>query len=614
MTKTAASSATDGRRAAARARVVEKLKEARRGNFLAFLDLCGYARDSSSSKPIKLDLAQAHIDMALEMSDHMRCRNCGKYHYQETDYMVPSADVKSRDKDDEGDEYRVVAVTCPHCGMRDCAGRRLVGEEACKGLGKTEIALHAVAFYIGLAIFRGKSPIWMMVGANDDEAKEKLSLLLSIMQRPQFTTIFGDGADVTCRQSAKQIKLTKTGRIVATSHGIMGVPPGHHVDGIMIDDVVNINSSFMKPKLIPQVANKVAQVLDSVKPWSVVLYLTNALREGDATSKLRKTASRSSKRWIWARRPSGGPPNFESPWPKGLPPSMLRDRHTQNERSYQRGYMLLEIADDEVAFKNISYWVMSSDVPPEIDHPEAYCRVVGGTPRELGWPTVVACDPGFSGVEGDTKNRSHSGFVVGGRNPKDGSIYVWESHLQMLPPNKLRPTLKQLCLDYATMVMGLESGAAQKDYVDSFVQDGYEVYPYFPAEMGGNKAMRKFTLASDVNDGVVLLRGKFVKSDKGEWEVEAHHNQTKLNDSMTLYPTEVRDDLDALEILRNTIFKVYGPASRTEIADERVKTELSSEAQWIMETGREKPPETRSLNRMFEDDYSPGVGNRIPGY
>ena len=533
----------------------ELAEQARQGDFSAYLRLNGYPVAGGEALEHHLENGKADQEIDAALSSDLICQSCGKYHLQNTRKVLAG---------------NPAPITCPHCHHPDCAGPRRKVINGMRGLSKSEKSFHNVAFRIGLAVYRDESCEWIAIGANRDEAYERIDSIWTIMERPAHLAIFGSAAVPLLSSSKSTIRLPKRRRPVLRGYGIMGVPPGHHVDGILLDDVVNMNNTMVNPSMIDKVKGKYTEVISKFyRPGgtTVIIFIGTPWRPTDLNAMLRTHAKRNPDTWIYWEKWAGGPEdNFVSPIPNRMSPRDLREDWELDARAYERGMMGKEIGDDEIAFREPSYWVNTAARRPPMT--ETMMKAIQGFPQMAGdgtvmasgeWEKIIALDAGFTGAEGQTKGRSKTGLVVLAYHFPTSTIWVLYAREEFWAPEEVKPFVCDIAQQFGTKKLVMEIGGELVETVTAYRDLGFEVFTYNPTRMG-SKVMRKFPVAEDWNNGQILLRGypTFVGSGKDRIELRPVSRQSDLREAAMAFPAETRDILDALEIGVRELWKQYG--------------------------------------------------------
>jgi hypothetical protein len=589
-------------------------RAARAGNFYSYLRIAGHQGHSSARLMFSTTKLHQHI-VETAMADLM-CRRCKKFHMQDNTFFLL-----------RGGHYQPTAVTCPNCGLENCAGPRRHAVEAPRGSGKSELVDCADAFRFGLSIARGRPIQGMLIGANQDEARKRLGFVKAKMQTAGHGVIFPEAiASARSRAGTVAIKGGK-GLEVYTGYGILGIPPGHHVDRFRADDVCNQNNTLLKPAEMIKVWEKWANVAEnSLQPWSVIDYQTTPWRAGDTTSKLRTFASANrtvvmdsplrielleGNEWLWLAFAAGGAPDFASHWPEKHTPEELRRLYSLDPRAYERAYMMREIADAEIAFRDIQFFwqkpkdyrtISAAALAQLLRLPSVPCH-----PRELPWPKMVGYDPAFSGS--DKPGHSKHGFSVVMLDPEKPLAYVVYANEQYMAPEDVKEELLRLCANYGTMDVAIEDTGVVEELKQYLTSRGLNIYPYSPGgkTFGGSKEFRKSPVAEAVNDGRLLLRGqaKIVESGSGIIGIGPQKFQEPLYDAMRIFPAEKRDILDALEIAVRMLWLLYGqyPVAKTSRAEAKSYIDRFTEdveKMYLPEPEKQESDE----RRIFEEEFA----------
>ncbi len=535
---------------------------ARRGDFAAYIRLNGF--DASGKR---LVVAECHKRLMAHYSSDLTCTNCGASHCQDASRQGPDAEL--------------LPVTCPACGQENCAGPRNLHVEGPRGSGKTAFAQLWLAFRLGLDLYHDIRPQALIIGANADEAAIRCVAVAMIMRRKRHTACFGKKATPLAKHPKRNIVFKSKEPALVFAYGILGVPPGMHVDYIWLDDICNQNNTMLKPSMMKKITEKYTNVVaESDLPWSVTNFIGTPWRTGDLNSFLRKFANARPESWRRLTITSGGPddkPPFWSFWPERFSPRTLEEKYDLDPRAYRRAFMMQEVLDEEIVFKNIHFYVQDSPDRPLTQSQKA---VIGRSPilrvkpHETKWPRILALDPGFTGAESNTKNRSKSGICVFGYNLDEWRIYTFYAEEDYWAPRHLKKKVLQLCRQYRVDTLAIEKGGAQIELINWFEDRGLTVLPYNPT-LYGSKELRKMPIADAVNSGQVVLRGytpihRRDGTQFSELTLMAVPGQSSLYEGLMIFPAELRDIVDAFEIGIRTLFDLHGqrPVVAVELDDD----------------------------------------------
>lgn len=543
------------------------IAKARQGDFLAYLRLNGFTIQSTEEHPEPLCMCPEHVKTYKAMAAVAYCALCGKPHYG--DFMARETPKSSAPK----------PITCPHCGMLDCAGKREVFVETGQGWGKTLALVHAEAFLDGLCRYRGHRPTGIFTTSNKEESEARLDMMKVVMQRPNHRNVFGDDAVPKGRQKRSEIVFkgtlrdAETGKDKATfiiggwmAKGTPSFPNGKHVDFVAMDDVCTQTTSIVKPKDGQNIKTKIeGTVLKSTLPlFTVMHYLSNTWRQGDTTSWMRKWTAQSAT-WLQHFVKCGGPDeDFKSPCERTLPREHLRNIYLRGDREYERSMMLIEVTDADLCFKDPSFYTTTKSmeragVPLGGRSLDGLIVLETDEPEMLPYPKFISIDMGFTGASADIKNRSKTGIVVGSINPENGMIFLLFAKEDYIAAGDHLAELARLSNIYGTSWIMPDSGAAQVEFVSELERAGYEVTPYNATSLG-SKAMRKERLCAFWNKGFVRLR---VSLRRTSTEADAIHREIykghdKVAAAAVSFPAVVTDLLDALEIGCRKAWERYG--------------------------------------------------------
>ncbi|MFH1730231.1 MAG: hypothetical protein ABIF82_01095, partial [Planctomycetota bacterium] len=297
---------------------VAKIRLARQGDYWAYREVNGFIRSSSSSKRLPMQKAPCHVEIVRARMANLICKGCGKFHLQD---MTPVYD-------EARDTQFVRSPTCPHCGMKHCAGPTSHRIAACREIGKTEEMILSLDYVLSLSVWRGYMPSAMLVGSNSKQAEKRKAFVAQAMLRGAHRLVFPTA--VPSRKQPAQTLPLENGRTILTVFGIESLPPGEHCDFIECDDVVNERNTFQVPALMDMVQTKIDDVLDySGLPWTVLNWNTTVWRVGDPDHKLENYALEHPDQWVNCVVAAGGPePVYDesgnnvvkeawwSPWPQ----------------------------------------------------------------------------------------------------------------------------------------------------------------------------------------------------------------------------------------------------------------------------------------------------------
>jgi hypothetical protein len=578
---------------------IERLRS-RSGNFLAFYRYACFTDESTPQRLERMGQDEMHLDMARAMTSFLRCARvdeatgetlgCGKYHLQ---------DPIARDAN-----QNLIPIKCPYCGLEDCAGPQRVGEEGFKGRGATLMMKKVVAYMVGYLRSLGYSPKATLIAANFTEGAERLEWINKTMKTPEYLYTFGHEA-VPAEGARGTLHIGPEESLVGQAYGWESAPDGHHVDIVVVDDACNQNTSMLNPKDRELLKNKIiGTAFQGIQPWTLILYLSNAWVEGDVTSELHNQAKKSPQRWRWTRRFMGGPPDFRSPWKK-FTPAFLEGEYNAHRRAFERGFMGKRISEDEIAFREIHYWVG--------EHNRTYSwakRLCEGYPalddhslRLLDWPKVYAIDPGFSKSK-DTKGRSMTGRVAITMNPETGQGYTLFAACGMmaLDSGLLIQTVRDDTEKFGCTVVVPEGGGPQNLFPDLLEKAGFQVYAKTPE---GAKSARKWDIAAAVNEGRILLRGWPMQGDgKAPGRVECYNGQEVLEQAMRNYPME-SDVLDAFENAWRQMWALYGTGSWAGLPATAGRSQETTFMRWL-------DAQCNPVNRESEEDVRVAVDDGEP--
>jgi len=598
------------------------IHQARHGNFLSYLRLNGFRLDSTVANPQPLrvgDPFQKRL-VALYVADLICCRverdgegrvvkhGCGKFHGIITHKIVQ----------DKNGQPRLEPVTCPHCGMEDCAGPRKHAGVMPKYTGKTQVFVaHGVPFRLGLDALAGFRPHFVVISANQEEAERRKKDIESVLRRPMHEIIFGRATVPKKRSPAKSTRCEGWVDTIGEYFGWEKVPNGVRPAHWIWDDASNINTSILRPADGVKVRLKLeSTVLQSTDPWTVIDIHGNICTPNDANSAARELAGREPGLWTgidtWV---TGEYPDFSNPWPEVWSKDWLCELYRSNPREFERVMMGKPLSSAEMPFQKFRFFTSGNKwdkIAPAIrDHvmKQDNPYILSENPKlALGRIRLLALDLAFTG-EGSAdskKNRSQTAALVGELDPKTHNILVLAGKAGYVAAGDHLAYCSSLIETYGIRDLVMEPLGAQKEVIAAARQAGFVVHEYDPTTMG-SKQYRKLPVADAINSGRVLLPGWPCIQFDAKGEMIVQEGMRWLYDALRLWPAGPKDPVDALEILVRTMWKLYGQFG----ADE-AKPELEAEGPRFGTGWREvKPAEETSLvaavDAMFPDDLFAGV-------
>ena len=559
---------------------IEDIRLARRGDFNAYLRLVGRTDSSTDERPTPLDLSENHHKMIHSRMADLMCarveqdaegkvvrRGCGKFHLQD---VTPRWDAKTG-------VQRVPAVTCPHCGLVDCAGPKRHRTAACRGLGKSSISQLGIAFRVGLSLWREYEPEWVLIGSNQKEAKKRLQRVAKIMRRPGHQLAFPNAVPYS-KPPGFQLRLKGRDTASVYAHGIESMPPGTHGDGIEGDDLVNEDNTFRVPAKMRMIRSKINNVITySDLPWTVMDWDTTVWRAGDPDEELETYALNHPTEWTNLVITAGGPDadnphdyskGFESPWPSRWSRRDLYLQWDKDDLAYRRAMMMERVSESDIVFHRVPLWISRSDrawsrCPEKFRSGEQY--PVLGDAKSLaaqGWVVAIGVDLGFTGAEQDVRNRSKTGIVVSIIDALETKrkfvLYAWEDYIRA---GQHEAKILEVARAYGAKYCFIEADKAVIELVEKLQRGGLEVETYSPSgkEFGGSKIFRKLSIAADFNEGRAFVGGH-IEFSRSEWTVLPLRYHGPLRQAALAYPSRQSDVLDACEIVFREQDKFWGGA------------------------------------------------------
>lgn len=549
--------------------------------------------------------AEAHKRYLRNATAFLRCKACGKWH------GGPIWPITSLDENKKVRRW-VEPVTCPHCGKRNCAGPRNTFNHCPRGTGKTELQKLVVAYFVGYCLANGYLPECMVVCQNESEAKKRLAMVQTAMLMPGHAACFPESVPYL-KPAGKALTLRGIKNAVLLAYGIEGVPTGFHGDMIWADDVCNMNNTMLKPSLMPKVIDKWNNVvIYSQQPWTFLAWDSTPWRTGDLDHELEIQARANPNEWGMLYEPWSGPnavydesgklvmAPFTSLWPEKFTPEVLKALYEADPVAYQRGIMLQRIADNEIAFQRIHYWM------PQRLWKEEYTQDLMEDVSVLkdecwkDWPKYAAIDAGFTGADAkEKKGRSKTGCIIVTIDPETKIIYTLYASQDEVAAGDHLARYDKVFQDFGVRTVALETGAALSEVIAHFERAGYFIERYNPSDKvyGGSKEMRKMPLAQDVNQGMFLVMG-YPQFKSSQWSMRPTPRQKPLVDAFLAYPAKTVDLLDAAEMACRTARKYHGFRVPEKILGKKDLT--LTEEQEMLETY------TRNLGRPPAEPMIPG--------
>ena len=564
--------------------LIATMKAAREGDYYAYRDCNGFTESSKGSRWVPLFMGDAHRTMIQTLLSDMICKGCHKFHLQDQTPIW---------NEGTGMEY-VPPVTCPYCGLEDCAGPRCHRLAACRGLGKSTEGRMTFAFRKGIHLRRDYVPDSIILSGTIDEAIKRKRIIVEIMRRAAHRLIFPQ-AVAHAAPSAKVLTVVGIDRPIVNCYGIKSLPAGSHVDDILADDVVNEDNVFRVPADMIVVGRKLSNVLRySDKPWTVIDWLTTVWKVDDPDHELEKVAERQPDRWVNTIIAAGGPdpvydesgevlkkPPWWSPWLERWDEDALKALHDEDEFAYQRAMQMIRVSDKDCIFHGFHFYITDAD-PLLKEVPEEYlkeCNLVKRTDL-ASWNHVAGFDLAFTAAEKANSQTSRTATTVLAVDPYSKNQYVRWSNAQYLEPSEHEGYVVQTWTQYHRAEIVIETDHAVSELVDRLRDQGCSVDTYTPGKYGA-KAYRKYPLAVNVNSGRILFPGRLARNTvQGGWTVEPmpwlQSDKRGLLDDLKIFPAKLGDNLDSLEVASRMAEEYYGGP-----AEERpdTKTETRNEMQ-----------------------------------
>jgi len=599
---------------------IELMRLARRGDFGAYIELVGRTDSSTQERPVPLEKTPTHQDMdACRMADLVCARvvvdergvarnlGCGRYHLQD---VLPVFDPGLGC-------LRIPKVTCPHCGLKNCAGPRYHRTAGCRGMGKSARSWLGMPFRVGIAISHGYEPEWVLIGSNQEEAKKRLRRVAANMRHPGHRLIF-PGAVAYAKPPGFSLCLIGHTRATIYARGIESVTSGGHPDGIECDDVVSEDNTFRVPGKMKLVQSKVNNVITySELPWTVVDWDTTVWRAGDPDDRLETFARQHPEQWCNLVIAAGGPDpddpdnwrkGFKSPWPNRWSRKDLYLLWKKDDLAYRRGMMMERVSEADIVFHQVPLWVARHDrafrrAPKELTNGSIH-PILDDTKSlgSKGYVVAMGVDLAFTGAEQDIRNRSKTGIVVAAIDlytKRKFVLYAWEDYIRA---GQHEAKILEVAKAYGLKYCFIEADKTVTELVERLERRGLVVETYSPRskEFGGNKTVRKMPIAADFNEGRAFVGGH-IEFNQSEWTVLPLRHHEPLRNAALAYPSRQSDVLDACEVVFRELDKYWGgdPAERpAEAGEEKPESALYKMREAAFTSAgkrREERPDEREL-------------------
>lgn len=546
------------------AEIVRAVKAAREGDFWAYFPFVAY--NQRSQERIPYELTPEHRRMYRAHLAHLTCKRCGEWHMQS---WVPKYDAALG-------APRVAPVTCPKCGLEDCAGPKDHFIHAPRGFGKTEAASICGVYHGALMQHRGYRGESLVVGSNLPEGRKRLAI------RVQFTRTPGHRLCFPRFQTAKRhpgqvaaLKGEETPSLFA--YGIESLPPGAHAEEINPDDVVN-ERGMTHPAIAVMVESKTTNVIDySKQPWTVLNWDGTPWAEGDADDRLEKHVNARPDDWTkCVVAVTGTYPNFISPWPSKWDNAALCRLWEKNEFAFRRAMMMERIRACDRLWHTVGLWVYADErLREKLPASEAGAVLWLDRKQVEGLRRVLALDPAFTDKTKPTKGRSQTAIDITGIDPDTHLRYALFSWSDFVSPGKHIEIVADRAQEYRVEQVCIEKDKMTDETAEALRAKGLSVDTYSPAALGG-KHMRKEPVASAYNNRLAFIHGCIVY-ENGKVVVRPISSHLKLYECMLGYPgvEEGMDLLDAHEISMRKAEEYWGgPVPRREAAQEDQRSEF----------------------------------------
>jgi len=406
--------------------------------------------------------------------------------------------------------------------------------EAPRGHGKTSQVLARIAFEIGLNpnirikyVCQAEKKAWERTQALEDWLWTEKYLQVF----PHIEFLEESKVKFTVRRS----KIYKDATFEAC--GILSSTTGGRADLLVFDDVCDLRNSILFPALRDRVKQAYFGVYaDMLEPEGREWHIFTPYHSKDLNSVLKKT-----NQFFHKRYPTGGPPSFLSIWPERFDSEELRRRYWRDPKNYERAYMLLNITDEDLIFKE-----------------ELFEKSVFFEEK----PKPSLCSLGLDLGHG-RKGRNETAIVVLGT--KDEKIFpLFAESWRVSAPEVLR-SVKRLVADYNVETIVVESNAFQIAMVEFLKEAQMRNVNVFAEE---TKAERDTILGIPAMS-LDLEKGDFLFYNKGHSSY-CQCPDCKIANSLRSYPETVKDIVIATWLAWKGIKKYRAQPKIILLSDEEI--------------------------------------------
>ena len=548
---------------------VKHARAARAGDYLSYRALNGYTESSAGARWSPLHTGKEHLRMIRDRTADLRCKKCGKYHCQnQTPVYDPELDIEV-----------APAVTCPNCGLKDCAGQRFHRIAAFRGMGKSTEGRMELGYRTSLYIHRDYVPEMALVGANEDEAHKRQRLVVNVMRRPAHRVIF-PRAVPRPNQNVSFVRVQGIDQAVIVFYGIESIPPGMHPDAWYFDDVVNEHNTFAVPAKMETVRSKMNNVVNfAMKPWSTLDWDTTVWRVDDPDHDLERESEQHPDVWTNFVSACNGPqardgkPAWFCPWQEMFLVKVLQRLWDRDELAYRRSMMLERVTAQDICFQRASAYITDRD-PLLGSCPSEFlkeCHVIRYD-EMLSWPHVAGWDLGFTAEDKADRKRSKTAGATLAMDPARKIKYFRDILAVFIAPSEHEGLIEKKAHDFRNADIFIETDKTVTEIVERLRSRNLMVDTYNPSTLG-DKKMRKFPVAADFNSGRAMLPGCLKchagsdPTNPSSWEVVLTREGAKAWNAMRVFPSRTGDVLDAIEIADRMAEQYYGGDPEPEVAE-----------------------------------------------